>query len=213
MTIDRKGHAAGTISTASTASVGPAHVKFGLAERGLGYLLFIVVALALIAVVARHLRIPIRHRWRRRQAHTMSSQLRGKDRLQPPAIVFARLRAMDPLAFEELLLECFERRGHKVVHNQRYTGDSGFDGQVVIQGRTWLVQAKRHASAIRPEHVEAFASLCRTRRMSGLFIHTGRTGPASHSLFESHTHIEIISGKRLLALIHGAPLAIKGVAI
>lgn len=42
-----------------------------------------------------------------------------------PQRVFARLRAMDPLAFEELLLECFERRDHQVIRNRRYTGDGG----------------------------------------------------------------------------------------
>src|SRR3546814_1841072 len=66
---------------------------------------------------------------------------------------------MEPLAFEELLLECFERRAIQVVRNRRYTGDGGIDGKVKICGWVWLVQAKRYADTIRPEHVEAFAQL------------------------------------------------------
>ena len=147
------------------------------------------------------------------QARTMCIALRGPDRSQPPARIYARLRAMDALAFEELLLESFAMRGHKVVRSHRYTGDGGVDGQVVIGGQTWLIQAKRYASAIRPEHVEAFALLCRRRGMPGLFIHTGRTGGLSRNLIDRHQHIEFISGERLLALLTGGQLTFKGSGI
>ncbi|CAM5550142.1 Restriction system protein OS=Sphingobium scionense OX=1404341 GN=GGQ90_004301 PE=4 SV=1 [Sphingobium scionense] len=71
------------------------------------FTLMVLTAAALLwlAFVVRRSRIPVRHRWRRRQARTMAEQLRGRDRSQPPQLLYARLRAMDPLAFEELLLE------------------------------------------------------------------------------------------------------------
>ena len=135
-----------------------------------------------LAFVVRRSRIPVRHRWRRRQARTMAEQLRGRDRSQPPQLLYARLRAMDPLAFEELLLESLERRGHKVTRNHRYTGDGGIDGQVVIEGAIWLIQAKRYAGTIRPDHVVAFQTLCQSRGCRSLFIHTGRTGLEAEGL-------------------------------
>lgn len=143
-------------------------------------MLFILSALMLffLAFFVHRFRVPVRHRWRRRQAKAMAAQFRGRDRLQPPQLLYARLRAMDPLAFEELLLESFERRGYKVIRNRRYTGDGGIDGQVVIDGAVWLIQAKRYADTIRSEHVAAFEALCRTKGRRGLFIHTGRTGAA-----------------------------------
>lgn len=76
-------------------------------------LLIAIFGAALLTLIYRNYRIPITHRWRRRQARTMCEQLCGRDRDQPAALHYARLRAMDPLAFEELLLEAFERRGHR----------------------------------------------------------------------------------------------------
>lgn len=164
------------------------------------------IVVALLVLLLHRARVPIRHRWRRRQARAMALQLSGRDRLQPPQLLYARLRAMDPLAFEELLLECFERRGHGVVRNRRYTGDNGIDGQVMIEGDIWLIQAKRYADAIRPEHVAAFEALCRAKGRRGLFIHTGRTGPQSRAMVAGSDRVAIISGRALLSLLTGGPL-------
>ncbi|BAV63163.1 restriction endonuclease [Sphingobium cloacae] len=171
----------------------------------LNLVLILILCTALLALLFRHDRIPIRHRWRRRQAREMCEQLRGRDRDQPVALHYARFRAMDPLAFEELLLEAFERRGHRVIRNCRYTGDGGVDGEVIIDGIRFLIQAKRYKDAIRPEHVWDFAQLCATRRQRGLFIHTGRTGGMSRAVVDGATGIQIVSGQKLLALLTGAP--------
>ena len=61
----------------------------------------------------------------------------------------AYLRKIDPLAFEELLLETFERRGFKVTRNTHYSGDGGVDGIVTLHGERFLVQAKRYGKHIR----------------------------------------------------------------
>jgi len=169
------------------------------------FILLAMLFALLLAFLLRRYRIPIRHRWRRRQARTMCEQLRGPDRDQPAGLHYARLRAMDPLAFEELLLEAFEQRGHRVIRNHRYTGDGGVDGEVVIDGERWLIQAKRYRETIRPEHVRDFAMLCATRRRRGMFIHTGRTGGVSRTVALGADGIEIVSGQRLLALLTGAP--------
>lgn len=169
--------------------------------------LFILAGIFAISVIWRAARIPTRHRWRRRQARTMADQLQGRDRNQPFQLIYARLRAMDPLAFEELLLECFERRGLRVTRNRRYTGDGGIDGRFILRGETVLVQAKRYASAIRPEHVGEFVALCRSQRCRGLFIHTGRTGPQSREHIAGHAIVAIVSGSELIALLKGDPVA------
>lgn len=174
------------------------------------FLLLTLGCLAMLALLYRRYRVPVRHRWRRRQARAMCQQLCGPDRDQPAALHYARLRAMDPLAFEELLLEAFERRGHKVIRNPRYTGDGGVDGEVVIDGERWLIQAKRYRDAIRPEHVREFAMLCATRRRRGMFIHTGRTGGMSRTAVLGADGIEIVSGQRLLALLTGAQFQLGG---
>lgn len=151
--------------------------------------------LIILAFFVHRFRVPMKHRWRRRQARTMEAQLRGRDRLQPPQLLYTRLRAMDPLAFEELLLESFERRCYKVIRNRRYTGD----------GAIWFIQAKRYADTVRPEHVAAFEALCRARRKRGLFIHTGRSGPQSRAVVAQGSSIEILSGRALLSLLTDGP--------
>lgn len=170
-------------------------------------LFFLLAAILAIGVIWRTAQVPVRHRWRRRQARVMADQLQGRDRDQPFHLVYGRLRAMDPLAFEELLLECFERRGVSVARNRRYTGDGGVDGRLFLRGEIILIQAKRYAGAIRPEHVGDFVALCRAHRCRGLFIHTGRTGPASREQIAGHAVVTIVSGSELIALLKGDPVA------
>ena len=74
-------------------------------------LLCLAILIILAALAAKITYVPVKHRWRRRQARTMCAELQGQDAGQPPARIYARLRAMDPLAFEELLLESFAARG------------------------------------------------------------------------------------------------------
>ena len=61
------------------------------------------------------------------------------------------------------------------------------------------MQAKRYSSSIVPEHVLEFVRRC--NGSPGVFVHTGRTGPKSHSHLKPHRNIKIISGERLIALI------------
>jgi restriction system protein len=48
-------------------------------------------------------------------------------------------------------------------------------------------------------------ALCARRGQCGLFIHTGRTGDMSRAVIDGADGVEIVSGKRLLALLTGAP--------
>jgi len=116
------------------------------------------------------------------------------------------LRKINPYVLEELLLTAFEQQGHTVVRSPSYSGDGGIDGQVVIDGVTWLIQAKRYRRSISPQHVQVFIRLLVSRNQPGFFIHTGRTGPASRALGRDCSLLRIISGQQLLDLLAGHPL-------
>ncbi|EDV6712996.1 restriction endonuclease, partial [Salmonella enterica subsp. enterica serovar Havana] len=113
------------------------------------------------------------------------------------------LRKISPYVFEELLLSAFERQGLTVVRNASYSGDGGLDGQVIIDGEHWLIQAKRYSRAVSPAHVEDFDRLLLHSGRRGLFIHTGRTGKMSRTLHMESPRLRIISGQRLLAILAG----------
>ncbi|HGW4085638.1 TPA: restriction endonuclease [Klebsiella michiganensis] len=113
------------------------------------------------------------------------------------------LRKISPYVFEELLLSAFERQGLTVVRNASYSGDGGLDGQVIIDGEYWLIQAKRYSRAVSPAHVEDFDRLLLQSGRRGLFVHTGRTGKMSRTLCTASPRLRIISGQRLLAILAG----------
>ena len=115
----------------------------------------------------------------------------------------AYLRKINPYVFEELLLLAFERQGYAVIRNTSYSGDGGLDGQVIIEGKTFLIQAKRYGRAITPSHITRFGALLRHHHCDGFFIHTGRTGQLSHALLQNHPHVHLVSGQKLLALLAG----------
>ena len=115
---------------------------------------------------------------------------------------FGFLRAVNPFVFEEMILTAYERKGRQVIRNQRYTGDGGEDGQVVIGGTRHLIQAKRYKAHIKRADIESFAALCRRRKCPGLFIHTGRTGRASRSAAQVE-RVKVISGGQLMRMLCG----------
>ncbi|EAU9187122.1 restriction endonuclease [Salmonella enterica] len=113
------------------------------------------------------------------------------------------LRKINPYVFEELLLLAFERQGHLVVRNQTYSSDGGLDGQVFIDGKRWLIQAKRYRRTISPQHIREFGELITREQCCGFFIHTGRTGRKSVNYLQCWRTIQLISGQRLLDLLAG----------
>lgn len=141
---------------------------------------------------------------RRRHQRKQASARRVIERIATipePGRRLAYLRKIDPLVFEELILEAFERRGHQVIRNERYTGDGGIDGQVIMRGQLYLVQAKRYGLHVRRQHILDFARLLEQRQCPGLLCHTGRTGEFGRTLNKTHEYLTIISGQRLLDLL------------
>jgi len=150
-------------------------------------------------VSARRPRWSISHGWRIRRSRGLLVKLKAIGLERGPGAQFAYLRKVDPLVVEELVLTALEAQGHRIRRNVRYTGDGGIDGRCWMDGRLHLIQVKRYGRHISPEDVRAFCALCAAEDAQGLFIHTGRTGPASARL-ASET-VKIISGARLLQLL------------
>jgi len=117
----------------------------------------------------------------------------------------AYLRKIDPLAFEELLLETFERRGFKVTRNTHYSGDGGVDGIVTLHGERFLVQAKRYGKHIKSDHIREFARLLDQNNCRGFFCHTGRTGPSCKDILNQNRRVILLSGERLLDFLNSRP--------
>lgn len=145
--------------------------------------------------------LPRSHRRRIRQARRVLKKIRPW--LGEPsgaARVFGYLRKIDPLSFEETVLQGFVDMGWHVRRGTRYSGDGGVDGHVRLPGqRRWTaIQCKRYSSSINPAHVREFASLVFPQH--GLFVHTGRTGDQSRV---GSRGVIFVSGERLTDLIAG----------
>nr|WP_306670548.1 restriction endonuclease [Acidithiobacillus ferrooxidans] len=65
-----------------------------------------------------------------RRAVTIS-KIVGKDAQETFARRIAYLRKIDPLVFEELVLDAFQKEGWLVQRSTRYSGDGGIDGRIV----------------------------------------------------------------------------------
>lgn len=151
------------------------------------------------------------HRIRRRLGYRKKSQVRREKaarrvlkrltQIEHFPQKLAYLRKIDPFTFEELVLEAFARRGCPIRRNRRYTGDGGIDGQVMIRGYLYLIQAKRYRWWISAKHVQEFSALVARRDCRGVFVHTGRTGGLSRSAANAAPNVSIISGERLMRLL------------
>ena len=127
----------------------------------------------------------------------------------PPAILFRRVRALDALAFEELVLEALESRGLSVRRSKSYSGDGGQDGEVYLDDGWHLLQMKRYQGNINPAHVRGFVALCEAKKKNGVFVHTGKTTPASRKALQGLKTVSLISGDGLVALLRGAAFDLK----
>lgn len=162
--------------------------------------LIVLFVAVLLGLNCRGREIASRRRHRRYQATAMRVLARlpllGGDGQR-----LACLRKINPYVFEELLLLAFERQGYAVIRNTSYSGDGGLDGQVIIEGKTYLIQAKRYGRTITPAHIRDFDQLLAQRTCCGFFIHTGRTGHMSRAACSTSPRLFIISGQRLLDLL------------
>jgi len=168
---------------------------FGLVQKIPLQLLPFILAFAFLLVAIRWGKK--RHLLSKLEA---SQQLKRFQRLNTPEEKIMYLRRVPPFVFEEMILTALKKNGHKIKRNKKYTGDGGIDGQTIINGRIYLIQAKRYSSYINPAHVQSFAAICRRRGKRGLFVHTGKTGAKSWQIAKK-SNLEMISNKRLLKML------------
>lgn len=159
--------------------------------------IWLVVLIAIFPLAAGLRTFRPRRRWRVSAANRALDTLTS---IPSASMKFGYLRKVDPFTFEEMILTALEREGHSITRNRRYTGDGGVDGRVVINDTKYLIQAKRYKSHISPKDVSDFVSLCARQKRSGLFVHTGKTGPASRKTAALYP-IQIVSGSKLLCLL------------
>ena len=160
-----------------------------------------LLVVLLVSIVCLFIFRKKRHQWYIRRARQIYNRINSRQEQYAPGQLMLYLRTVNPYVFEELLLHAFSRKGYKVIHNLRYSGDGGIDGYVIVDGKRIPIQAKRYKSYIRREHVVAFARIVERRRKPfGFFIHTGRTGKVNGD--PSSSLVRIISGEKLLNLLY-----------
>jgi len=136
------------------------------------------------------------HRKNIHQSRAIISKLRT---FESDGQLFAYIKKIDPLVFEEMILTLAEEAGAFVLRNRRYTGDGGSDGTFYAPGVGWFaIQCKRYHDHINPQHVAHFSELVARKKMrGGLFVHTGKTGAGSYNNLKLDRNIILISGSKL----------------
>ncbi len=164
-------------------------------------LLFSVLVLLLLLLVFLISRKRTKHSKNIKKGSDIIKKLKGFEGDYIPQKQISYLRKIDPFVFEELLLDCFKKKGYKIKRNTRYTGDRGIDGTVFNQkGQKILIQAKRYKSYVNLADLKEFKEvIVREKAFAGYFIHTGKTGKTSK--LEQSDNMKIISGQKLINLI------------
>ncbi|ELH9326124.1 restriction endonuclease [Salmonella enterica] len=165
--------------------------------------IFLLLCLSVLIVMWCRPAASVRTRRHRRYRESAQRILVRLPELSSDGARLNYLRKINPYVFEELLLLALEKQGLDVIRNHSYSGDGGVDGQVFIDGKRWLIQAKRYSRSISPQHVREFGELLAREGCCGFFIHTGRTGHMSRLVCSASPRLFIISGQRLLDLLAG----------
>jgi restriction system protein len=123
--------------------------------------------------------------------------------------VLSYLKKINNYLMEEVVLSSLEDQGYSITRNDRYSGDGGIDGKVVIYGKTYYIQTKRYTNYISKKHMAEFKRLCDKDKVNGLFVHTGKTGRGTRRELKGSKSIHIVSGNKLYNLIQGKSFGIR----
>ncbi|MBD2458292.1 restriction endonuclease [Nostoc sp. FACHB-87] len=147
-------------------------------------------------------------------ANAVLQWLRSKNPEAELPTVIATLRKISPYVFEELLLTCCQEQGWRIERNLRYSGDGGVDGRVWVSGSLYLIQAKRYADYINPQHIQQFQQTIEQLGASGgFFIHTGKTGDKSKQMIGDCPQVILVSGQKLVDFVLGKPVQITSTSV
>lgn len=157
--------------------------------------LFLIVSIVLIYW-------PSREKWRVDKSKYLLKRL---NKIEKPELIFGELRSkrVDPFLFEELILTSIQKFNPnvRITRNKKYTGDGGIDGTFVLNGVIVAIQAKKYVNEIATSHVlQLEKDMKKFGATYGLFVHTGRTRPATWNKTQG-SDVFIVSGASMLALI------------
>ncbi len=142
------------------------------------------------------------HKWRQNASKKRLLTLReivGNDDGETFARRLAYLRTVDPLIFEEWVLDAFQRHGWIVERGTRYSGDGGLDGKIYKNDQWAGVQCKRYKEGIKAAHIDDFSRvLAKNKLPKGYFVHTGRTPSGARHRKEN---VIILSGQELVKFL------------
>ena len=130
------------------------------------------------------------------------------------ATLLAKLREMEPSAFERLCQRLLREHGFTRVKVTGRSGDGGIDGTGVLRVNLLSFhvnyQCKRYAGTVRPGDIRDFRGALSGRAEKGLFITTGRfTREAEReAVREGAMAIDLIDGERLCLLLKEKGLGI-----
>ena len=110
---------------------------------------------------------------------------------------------MEPIFFEQLILDLMEKLGYGKGKHVGKTGDGGIDGEIpqdTLGLEKIFLQAKRHSSNISASQVRDFSgSLSGEKSSKGVFITTSDfTQKSRDYVAKSSTSIILINGKELI---------------
>ena len=142
------------------------------------------------------------HHRRVRAARRVLRVLRRMEREGAPARIFAYVRQIDALTFEEVVLSALEDAGYLVLRNQRYSGDGGIDGAFWHSSLGWCaIQVKRYRSHIDRQDVIGFTRAIRHAKFDGgVFVHCGRSGAGVYNALREN-NVVLLSGEGLVRLM------------
>ena len=129
-----------------------------------------------------------------------------------PVVLGILRREINPYQLEELVLTCFSQFGYSIQRNDRYSGDAGIDGRVVINAKLYLIQVKQYSGCISIQHIRDFRrSIERENAAGGFFVHTGTTRKSSKEEIADIEGLYLLSGQKLVSFIRGKDIKIIGV--
>lgn len=171
-------------------------------------ILILISAIFLISIIYLLFFKKQRHHYKIKQGEKILEKIRSFDGTNVNDRIVNYLRKINPFTFEEMLLSLFNESGCKIKRNKKYTGDGGLDGKFKFKGKWHFIQAKRYTGYIKSTDVEAFAALCKKKKVKGLFIHTGIAGKGSLAVEKANNNIMIVTPEDLVQFIKTGKLKI-----
>jgi len=123
----------------------------------------------------------------------------------PGAMGGINLDTIDPLAFEDLVCQLFERMGYRASLTKA-SHDGGVDIEVFdptpIRGGRFLVQCKRYSGVVGAQYVrDLYGVVQHERAMKGILVTTSHFSPDARG-FAAGKPLELIDRPQVEALLH-----------